>query len=62
MKHTLSNSQIARILDQHNALHYNENGRIIALTPYTTRNGQSGYEAEDLTGSTLKEVLWWLGY
>ena len=62
MKRTLSNSQIARILDQHNALHYTENGRIIALAPYTTRNGGSGYEAEDLTGSTLKEVLWWLGY
>lgn len=57
MKTTLSNSQIARILDQHGIAHYVAKGRIMALAVYTHHT-----EAEDLTGSTLKEVLWWLGY
>ena len=59
---TLSNSIIAKILDQHNIQHYTENGRIYALAVYTTRNGGSDYEADDLTGSTKTELAAWLGY
>lgn len=58
----LSNSVIARILDQHNIRHYTENGRIYGLAFYTTRNGGSGYEVDDLTGSTVEELRFWLGY
>ena len=59
---TLSNSIIAKILDQHNIGHYTENGRIYGLAFYTTRNDGSGYDADDLTGSTETELRAWLGY
>lgn len=59
---TLSNSQIARILDTHNTSHYTENNRIFAISGCTTRAGRSFWTAEDLTGSTKADLLAWLGY
>lgn len=59
---TLSNSQIARILDMHNTKHYTEHGKIFAISGYTTRAGRSFWTSEDLTGSTKADLLAWLGY
>lgn len=59
---TLSNSRIAKILDEHNIRHYTQNCRIYGLAPYTTKDGGGGYEVDDLTGYTVKELRDWLGY
>ena len=60
----MSNERIARILDAHGMRHYqNEAGRIYGVMPWSNViTGEIGEEHEDLTGRSMEEVLWWLGY
>ena len=53
---------IEKILDLHSVTWYEDNGHIIAVAYYTTRNGRRYEEHVDLTGNTRQQILFFLGY
>ena len=53
---------IGKILDLHSVPWYEDNGHIIGVTYYTTRNGRNYEEHTDLTNNTRQQVLFFLGY
>lgn len=53
---------IEKMLDLHSVPWYEDNGHIIAMTYYTTRNGRHYEEHTDLTNNTRQQVLFFLGY
>ena len=53
---------ITKMLDLHSVTWYIDNGHIIAVSYYTTRNGRCYEEHTDLTGNTRQQLLSWLGY
>ena len=59
---TLTNKQIARIMDMHSMTWYIENGRIYGLIYYTSRNGRHGEVKTDLTGYTVNQMRDYLNY
>lgn len=58
----MNNTQISKMLDLHSVPHYEDNGHLIAIEYYTTRNGRNYENHVDLTNNTRMQVLWFLGY
>lgn len=59
---TLTNKQIAHIMDIHSMTWYIENGHIYGLIYYTSRNGRHGEVKTDLTGYTVNQMRDYLNY
>ena len=59
----LSNKTIKKIVEEHAFRTEEENGKIYGFIPWTNAyEGTHGEEKTDLTGMTLKELKFWLGY
>ena len=58
----MTTKAIEKILDLHSVTWYEDNGHIIAITYYTTRNGRNYEEHTDLTNNTRRQILFFLGY
>lgn len=58
----MSIKAIGKMLDLHSVPWYEDNGHIIAVEHYTTRNGRHLENHVDLTNNTRLQVLWFLGY
>lgn len=53
---------IEKMLDLHSVTWYEDNGHIIGIRYYTTRNGRRYEDHTDLTANSRKALLSWLGY
>lgn len=58
----LTNKQIAKIIDLHSGVWYEEDGHIYGVMFWTSRNGRSGEEVTDLTGYTVNQMRDYLNY
>jgi hypothetical protein len=58
----MTNKGIAKMLDLHSVPWYMDNGHLIAVEYFTTKNGQNKENHVDLTNNSRLQVLWFLGY
>jgi len=60
----MCNAVIRRIVEDHNlrTTEDRKTGKIYGYIPYTTADGFHGEIKEELTGMTLKQLKFWLGY
>ena len=59
----MTNQAIRATVEAHNLKVEEENGKIYGVIPWSNAyEGTHGEFKEDLTGMTLKELKFWLGY